>query len=266
MSQLKQRIITGSLLAIAVILGIFFLPNFAFLLFTALILVLAGWEWGGLIQLKYYYEKIIFLVILLITFFCSYYFLKILPYIIAVAWWCYATYLVYQYPRKNSIWLQNKNFAYITGIILLVPAMLGLNALRQLGVGYLLLALFLIWSMDTGAYFAGRRFGKHKLAPNVSPGKTIEGLIGGLILTSIMAIIALSMLHEPLTNWPGLLVLSLITATLSVIGDLFESMVKRQANVKDSGTILPGHGGILDRIDSLTAAIPIFTLGLLLLK
>lgn len=264
-SNFKQRLITGLALVAVVIGCIFLLPNFEFMILSGLLMFLAGWEWCGLVGLNQIYEKIIFLAALLITFFVLHYFLKLLPYVIACLWWCWTIYLIAQYPKKITIGLQNKYLAALIGIILLAPCWLGINFIRDVGPGYLLFTLFLVWSMDTGAYFAGRRFGKRKLAPAVSPGKTIEGLWGGFALMLIIAVIGLLLLHVPINRWIGWLLLSLIVAAISVIGDLFESMAKRHAGVKDSSHLLPGHGGILDRIDSLTAAIPFFALGLILL-
>ena len=125
----------------------------------------------------------------------------------------------------------------------------------------------LVWGADSGAYFVGRKFGKKKLAPNVSPNKSVEGLYGG-ILTSMVIVVAVASLYLDMT-WPELclfLILSVITVFSSVLGDLFESMIKRRAGIKDSGRILPGHGGVLDRIDSLLAAAPIFATGIYVLK
>jgi phosphatidate cytidylyltransferase len=122
----------------------------------------------------------------------------------------------------------------------------------------------LVWGADTGAYFAGRALGKNKLAPKVSPGKTIEGMIGGLLTTGVLMVAVAIYRDLPAIRFAAFIGLSLFTVLASVLGDLVESMVKRQAGVKDSGSIFPGHGGALDRIDSLTAAAPIFALGWLL--
>jgi phosphatidate cytidylyltransferase len=136
---------------------------------------------------------------------------------------------------------------------------------REYGPGYVILLFLLIWGADTGAYFAGRAFGKHKLAARVSPGKTWEGVFGGMLLALTVALGATQWL-EPAGQLVPFLVLVAVTVAISVLGDLAESLFKRIADVKDSGGLLPGHGGVLDRIDSLTAAAPVFTLGLIWLS
>jgi phosphatidate cytidylyltransferase len=143
------------------------------------------------------------------------------------------------------------------GWLVLVPAWLAVTLLQQTPL-LLFVALSVVWVADTGAYFVGRRFGRHKLAPQISPGKTIEGLVGAYVLVMIYALFV-SILAQPgvaPADRVGLLVFVLVLTTLSVAGDLFESWIKRQVGAKDSGHLLPGHGGILDRIDSLTAAMP----------
>ncbi|HNJ85279.1 MAG TPA: phosphatidate cytidylyltransferase, partial [Agitococcus sp.] len=162
--------------------------------------------------------------------------------------------------ESAKIWARNI-LLVPTGLILLIPAWAGLTDLHQASPWWLLYVFCLVWGADTGAYFAGRKFGKHKLAPSVSPGKTIEGFVGGLITTS-MLIVAVAIYRDlSAIRFVAFVGLSLLTVLASVLGDLLESMVKRQAGVKDSGNIFPGHGGALDRIDSLTAAAPLFALG-----
>ena len=169
--------------------------------------------------------------------------------------------LVIGYPRLAGFWYRLPVLA-LAGYLLLVPSWAAVVHLQDAGAlgldGFwaLLFVLLWVWAADTGAYFAGRAFGRHKLAPSVSPGKTIEGLVGGA---------ALALLVAALVAWKGpvsadiapLLLVALVTVIASVLGDLFESMIKRQSGIKDSGTILPGHGGMLDRIDSVTAALPV---------
>jgi phosphatidate cytidylyltransferase len=152
--------------------------------------------------------------------------------------------------------------AGIAGFYVLVPAWLSLVSILQIpgqGPGLLLLGLAMIWSADIGAYFAGHRWGRLKLAPQVSPGKTLEGVVGGLLGTVLTAGVGGSLLGLPLA---AMLPLGLCVAAISVVGDLTESMFKRSVGIKDSGTLFPGHGGVLDRIDSIAAAMPLFALAL----
>ena len=119
----------------------------------------------------------------------------------------------------------------------------------------------LVWAADSGAYFSGRAFGKRKLAPKVSPGKSWEGVVGGLITALVLAFVFIHFSGDALVgerNISGFVILSVATVAISVLGDLTESMFKRESGVKDSSQLIPGHGGVLDRIDSLTAAVPFF--------
>jgi len=141
------------------------------------------------------------------------------------------------------------------GFAVLVPAGLAMLTLRPLEV---LLVLLLVWIADTAAYFVGRSWGRRKLAPSISPGKSWEGAIGGLAGAAAYAIICGYFI--PVTAWAAFTAAAVLVAMASIVGDLFESAVKRQAGVKDSGTLLPGHGGILDRIDSATATLPLAAL------
>jgi phosphatidate cytidylyltransferase len=149
------------------------------------------------------------------------------------------------------------------GVMLLVPMWVALiNLHSDYGGEYFLLLMLLIWGADSGAYFVGRVFGKHKLAPKVSPGKSVEGVIGGVIFAVVIMLIFLQYQNIAIDNYFGYLLLAIVVTSISVLGDLYESLFKRISGFKDSGNILPGHGGILDRIDSLTAAAPFFLLGL----
>ncbi|MFC0819437.1 phosphatidate cytidylyltransferase [Moraxella marmotae] len=177
--------------------------------------------------------------------------------------WAMASVWVLQYPTKQS-W-HNKVLAVI-GVVLLTAAITAMYALWQMSPWWLMYVFLLVWCADSGAYFVGRKFGKCKLAPAVSPNKSIEGLLGGLAVAGIVTVLVGNYLQLSGVALLLFLLLSWLTVLASVLGDLFESMLKRRADIKDSGNILPGHGGVLDRIDSLLSAIPIFALGFWLLS
>lgn len=176
--------------------------------------------------------------------------------------WALATAWVIEYPAKEKWYGRRLVFM---GLVILTAAITAMYGLWQMSPWWLMYVFLLVWCADSGAYFVGRKFGKKKLAPNVSPNKSVEGLIGGLATAGIVAILVGN--HLELVGWQLLffLLLSAVTVLASVLGDLFESMLKRRAGIKDSGSILPGHGGVLDRIDSLLSATPIFAFGLWLL-
>ena len=179
---------------------------------------------------------------------------------VAVLFWLLSVVWVRQYPAKTS-WATVPTLSGV-GILLLAASTTGIFGLWQQSPWLLMYLFGLVWGADSGAYFAGRKFGKHKLAPNVSPAKTFEGLAGGVLLTCVYSLlVGLLLLKLPVLGLLGFLLLSVATVAASVQGDLLESMLKRQAGVKDSGMLLPGHGGVLDRIDSLLAAAPVFALG-----
>lgn len=189
----------------------------------------------------------------------------------AVVWWIVALLLVLFYPKSAGWWKHSRVLKIIFGAATIIPFFWGMIALRQhgyetdhyQGAWWLLYVMFLVWGADSGAYMFGKLFGKNKLAPKVSPGKTWEGFIGGLITS---ALISWGFgLYAPLSiNPKTLLICSIVAALVSVLGDLTESMFKREAGIKDSGHLIPGHGGVLDRIDSLTAAVPVFACLMLL--
>ena len=179
--------------------------------------------------------------------------------LLAVLWWFAATWLVIGYPASSRYWGQGVG-KLVIGLLILLPAWQGLVLLKQwpLANGLILAVMVLVWAADIGAYFSGKTFGKRKLAPKVSPGKSWEGLYGGLAASLLITLVV--GLQQ---GWSaGGLLLALagaaVVVLISVVGDLTESMFKRQSGIKDSSNLLPGHGGVLDRIDSLTAAIPVF--------
>ena len=260
--MLKQRIITALILLPIVLGGFFGLTGAAFALFTGSVIALGAWEWAQLAGYSAPKTRVGYacgVALLLLALYCQ----PLLAHwvlIIGVAWWLLAVFLVLNYPSSRSFWAW-RPLALSIGLVLLLPAWQGLQIIKALpqGNALILLLMLLIWSADIGAYFAGRRFGRHKLAPEVSPGKTWEGAQGGLLASLLVTIVAGLGYGWAWQEWLLILPGILIVVAFSILGDLTESMFKRSVGVKDSSQLLPGHGGILDRIDSLTAAIPVFT-------
>jgi phosphatidate cytidylyltransferase len=263
--MLLKRVLVAMILIPCVIWLTLRSSTFVFQLVTAVICLLAAWEWSSLINVTGYFKRTVYLVIIF-TILSA---VQFIPYIyilwIGVGWWCIAIFFIWRYIMYSSH-LKNKFINGVIGILCIVPCWVGLNNLRVGidGGSLVLLFLFLLWSMDTGAYIAGNLFGKHKLLPKVSPNKTVEGLLGGLFLMLLVLAVGIWILHLPQTTWLVLIITSIVMGLFSVLGDLFESMYKRMANVKDSGSMIPGHGGILDRLDSLFAAAPLFALSLII--
>ncbi|THF63463.1 phosphatidate cytidylyltransferase [Pseudothauera rhizosphaerae] len=271
--MLKTRVITAVLLLGALLGAVFYLPPLAWLALSALICGAGGWEWGGLTRLAGT-PRIVFAVLLgLLCLVVGWvvglgeaggrapfalgglYLLGAVFWLVAVPLWL---------RRKWQV--QGMGAAVAVGAIVLLPPALVLAQLRQLGPWLLLAALAICWVADIAAYFAGRAFGRRKLAPAISPGKTWEGAWGALAGVLAYGFVAVWQLFAPAWSVGGVVALALALAALtavSIVGDLFESLLKRQAGMKDSGTLLPGHGGILDRIDSLTSTLPLVGLAAL---
>lgn len=184
---------------------------------------------------------------------------------ISIAWWCIALVWVIQYEQgHDAVALDGAITSGIVGWMVIVPAWAGLvyvHASGEDGPSRVLFILVVVWAADIGAYFAGRRFGTRKLAPRTSPGKSVEGVAGGMAAVVMLGIAAGLWLSFPVVLVVLLVLLCVAAGALSVVGDLIESLVKRRSGVKDSGKLLPGHGGLLDRIDSLTAAAPACAIG-----
>lgn len=272
--MLKQRVLTAVVLAPLVLLGILYLETSVFAAIIAIIVALGAWEWAVLARLQGVL-RVSYVVIFLLSIAGLYYYL-IVPAVItspsitllysALIWWGLALAFVIIYPYGSRTLQSYRLLVAAAGYIVLLPAWASIVLLLQhSGPGYVLLLMLLVWGADIGAYFSGRRFGRYKLAPRVSPGKTWEGLVGALVASVIIVVIAFPLLEVAPESRVKFLALSLLVVLVSVLGDLLESMFKRMADVKDSGGLLPGHGGILDRIDSLTAAAPVFALGLYML-
>jgi len=278
-----QRIITALILAPLAIGGVFFLPLQFFMLFSAAIFLLSSKEWGGFVSktpsslILYFFGLVLGVTLFLIPFEKIWINGEVNGYIIygllgAALWWCLSLLMVVSYPASASLWQKNKIIISVFGLLTLVPLFWAMVVLRSVNIHHdfyfgaklLMYVFFLVWAADIGAYFCGKKFGKRKLAPNVSPGKTVEGFLGGLFSAMIVAVTGCVFFAIPTDKIVPYLIASLITIMVSALGDLSESVFKREAGLKDSSNLLPGHGGILDRIDSLTAAVPIFTLFYLL--
>jgi phosphatidate cytidylyltransferase len=262
---LKQRVITGAILAIIAILLIFVVPAPYFIAATTVILLLAAWEWSKLAGFDQPLSRALYVLGIGVLMFLVWH-AHILPILLlAVIWWLFALYLIVQYPAKTEVWSSVKARS-IMGVLVLVPAWLSINFIRAHSEGATLLffMVLLICSADIGAYFTGKRWGKTKLMPKVSPGKSWQGFVGGLIISILVAIVGAIWLHIHFATWVQLILMVILVNIYSVTGDLLESMVKRINKVKDSGQLLPGHGGLLDRLDSMTAVAPIFLLANLL--
>lgn len=270
--MLKQRILTGLILAPIMIGGIFYLPVPEFMLFIGAIAALGAWEWANLSGITNNVGRVVYAVIVVLLLVVLQHFdLEQEADVLygAIAWWVLALILVATHPKLQSVW-KSTPVRLLMGLVILVPMWVGFVQIKSYPYSdYLMLyVMFLVWGADVGAYFAGRTFGKRKLAPNVSPGKTWEGVYGGLATTMLFAVTAGLILQNKimmdLTNkqWALLFGITLAVTVVSVVGDLVESMVKRLRGIKDSSNLLPGHGGVMDRIDSMTAALPVFALAL----
>ncbi len=271
--MLRTRVVTATALIFFVILSTLFLPFWAFGGLAAIVFGCAMWEWTRLAGFKSIISRVFCLLLMPAgTFFVlsmfqavsaclhlgKWLFQEGVPLLILIFWLIAAISVVF-YPILIEFW-KKKPISVIAGCMILIPAWFLLLALQHENPWLVLYILSLTWVCDMAAYFVGKRFGKHKLAPKLSPGKTWEGVFGAFIAGFVMIILGYRFLefNHSLFSW---IMLGLITMTFSVVGDLFESLFKRLSNLKDSGTLLPGHGGVLDRIDSLTAAVPIFTIG-----
>jgi phosphatidate cytidylyltransferase len=268
-SSLTRRILTAVLLIPPVVGAIWFGSREVVGLLFGVFVLVAAWEWAGLSGWRSFGRWFFVLTVValighvLIGGIGPLY--RWLP-SVSLVWWLIAVVWICAYERARPVenWFRGPVTRSIIGLLMLCPAWIGLLVLHQeptAGAPLLLTLFCVVWGADSGAYFAGRTWGRHKLAPRVSPGKTWEGVAGGTITAMLIAIIAAWLLDLSTTGTFCFVLLCAATIPVSVVGDLSESLFKRQAGVKDSGTLLPGHGGALDRIDSLCAAAPFFVVG-----
>lgn len=259
--MLKQRIITALILLPIALCGFFLLEGTGFALFIGLVVTLAAWEWARLASFTAQPVRVAYAALVALLLFFMHVLPGLAPWVLAAAviWWLLATFLVLTYPRTSEHWASAAS-KLVIGLLILLPAWQGLVLIKQqpLGNWLIMAVMVLVWGADIGAYFSGKAFGKRKLAPKVSPGKSWEGVYGGLLASLLItAVVGLVRDWSAAQMLMGLVGAALVVL-ISVVGDLTESMFKRQSGIKDSSSLLPGHGGVLDRIDSLTAAIPVF--------
>jgi len=275
---LKQRVITGAILAVVVATAIFALPIGWFAGFLGLVLVAALWEWSDLAGIEPLVARLGYcafgVVLMLLLGWGSAVWSDLARQLVvgevlvlAAIWWVLALVIVATYPASSGVWTAKWRRA-LMGLLTLLPTWLAFVFLRghERGDWLMFFVIALVAAADIGAYFSGTRFGRHKLAPQVSPGKTWEGFAGGLAASLLLALIVWLAVWQARFGLLEFLSVTAVTALVSVLGDLLESMLKRQRGVKDSSNLLPGHGGVMDRLDSLSAAAPIFALGLLLIQ
>lgn len=273
--MLIQRILTAIVLIPLVIIALFFAPLSIFSYLIITVCALAAWEWSNFLGMVKKTQKAVFMALIIILLALLYLIPidlslkgKLFTYIIclSIVWWLIALLLVVSYPKSAKYWSKSILIKLLFALFTLIPFYISMLELRSInydidrytGAVWLLYVFVLVWATDTGAYFAGRAIGKHKLAVKVSPGKTIEGFIGGVSLAILVCLLVYLTGYFAI-SFINFLISSLLAILVSVLGDLTESMFKREACIKDSGNLIPGHGGILDRIDSLTAAVPVFT-------
>ncbi len=260
----SNRIITAVALALFFVF-IFYLQNTIYFQLTLLaISLLAGYEWAKLSKFNKHYQYISFAILLLLSisislyaaFISTLYVFDIIT--VSLIFWLFNLVFILAYPKLLPFWYGTWWLKSINGILFIVPMLLFIIVIHNSPFKDLLMLFFIIiWSADIGGYFVGKYFGKHKLMPKVSPNKTIEGLLGGLFL-ALLAVFIWTLANSSINFNISYLFFTITLVLFSVIGDLYESLFKRASNVKDSGSILPGHGGILDRIDSIASSIPIF--------
>jgi len=266
--MLKNRVVTALILAPLIILAVLKLPPLWFAIVWGTVIAFAAWEWSSLSGLASTAGRVGFVVVIGALMLSgpkwAGFALDWLPWLV-VAWWFVLGILLRRIPAKlleikypRALVLSLGGFVLITAWILMVWLR------TNFGVMQVLYLLLLIWLADVAAYFTGKKWGQTKLAPEISPGKTVEGLYGAMIAAALFAVgVGVFKQFAALTVF-DFVMLSVVTVVMSVVGDLFESLAKRIRGVKDSGSILPGHGGLLDRIDSLLAAVAVFYTGSLL--
>ena len=266
--MLRQRLLTAFILAPLLLIGVFFFSEAWFAALIAFPLLLAAWEWSGLYEIKHPAPRIALIILGVVGALVLYIGNSddVLLWILGLSSLVWSGLFIDLLNRPVLANFGQRWVGLTVGTIGLIVAWLSFTALRQAegGEKLVFILLAIIWVADSGAYFIGKRWGRRRLAPLISPGKSIEGLIGGIGSAALVGFVAALLLGFrdviEVVTWT---VVAILVSSISVVGDLAQSRIKRRCGKKDSGTLLPGHGGILDRIDSLLAAAPVY--GLLVL-
>lgn len=275
--MLKQRVITALIMAGLFLAAVVFLSLPWLALLFGILVCLGAWEWSRLSGWESALARGLYVLVLAAVLGLLYQYCQlggaapreqVQPVLgVACLWWSLALLWVKAYPASAVFW-RTRPMRNLMGLLVLAPGWLAAVYLVSFprGGGLVVVMVLVVAAADIGAYFAGRTWGRHKLAEVVSPKKTWEGFWGGMTVCALLALLLWSQLpnQQAHVSLAAVLVVTLATALASVVGDLTVSMVKREAGVKDSGSLLPGHGGVLDRLDSLCGAAPVFALGLLL--
>ena len=262
---LRKRVLTAVVLAALLVVVILWLPPWVTVVVFTFTVLLGAWEWSAFLRLPGPGWRLGYVMLIGVLLWVAWRISaspagRDLVLLVALIWWIAALAWIVLAPQRVARWT-----AGLAGILALVPAWLALVRLRlsePAGAQWMLFALVLVWVADIGAFFCGRSFGRRRLAPQVSPGKTWEGVWGAFAVSALVAVAGSQWFGVPLAVF---LPLCLVAVGFSIVGDLTESLLKRFAGVKDSGSIFPGHGGVMDRIDSLTGAAPVLLLGLTVL-
>ena len=274
-SGLQKRIVTGLVLAISVIAAVSLLAPAPLAAVLGGVVAISAWEWSRLMSLESLWSRLLCVLVAVVGMLALYMYCdlggnprldRVQPLLgLACLWWAIALLWVRGFPASAGLW-GNRLMLSLIGLLVLLPPWLSVVYLRSYDMGrLLLLAMVVVVAFaDIGAYFTGKAWGKRKLAVAVSPGKSWEGFWGGQVACVALALLLGLSVGVPRLSLGGLVAIVACTALASVLGDLVESMVKRHRGVKDSGILLPGHGGFLDRIDGITAAAPVYALGLIL--
>lgn len=275
----KTRLLAALVMAPLAIAAVLLLPTPWMAALSAAMFLIGLWEWLKLAEIEDTLSRSVLLVVNLLLMVAlvwasrsasggSLVLLQIMV-MIGVGWWCLAALWLRHYDFASDHDTHARVFKLAAATLSVIPAWCALaliHASQPHGNRWLLVALMIIWAADSGAYFAGRKFGRTKLSPRISPNKTVEGMVGGVVAGMIVALVAAPLANEAITmkQLVYVAIVAIWTILFSVVGDLFESLLKRHVGAKDSGNLIPGHGGVLDRIDSVLAALPVFALGKLL--